>query len=50
MVEKSVKIYRMRPWKVPKSPWFWAEVAAKGLAGPGNPDHCMVFLIAMLKS
>jgi hypothetical protein len=22
-------IYGMWPWKVPKSPWFWAEVAVK---------------------
>jgi hypothetical protein len=25
--------FRMWPWKVPKWPWFWAEVAVKAWRG-----------------
>jgi hypothetical protein len=30
-------VYGMWPWKVPKWPWFWAEVAVKALRDLAAP-------------
>jgi hypothetical protein len=43
-------IYGMWPWKVPKWPWFWAEVAVKAWRDLatlhlGRYDRCRIFRV-----